>query len=124
MRKAKTLRLYSLDAVTPSRARAAGRGRLADESDRELVLDWFRDFAETVGLPAHQREAIRDEAAAFLEAGTVYCLGGPWRLPRHGVPHTRGIGARADSCGVRTAGFSWARLRERVRVLRLPRAQG
>ena len=72
VRKAKTLRLYSLDAVTPSPSRAAGRGRLADESDRELVLDWFRDFAETVGLPAHQREAIRDEAAAFLEAGTVY----------------------------------------------------
>ena len=53
VRKAKTLRLYSLDAVTPSRSRAAGRGRLADESDHELVLDalWNRGEGREMANP-------------------------------------------------------------------------
>ena len=87
------------------------------------MLDWFRDFAETVGLPAHQREAIRDEAAAFLETGTVYV----WEDRgdcRAMVSHTPAGLAPGRIRAVYAPPASWARLRERVRVLRLPRAQG
>ena len=38
VRKAKTLRLYSLDAVTPSPSRAAGRGRLEDRGDCRAMV--------------------------------------------------------------------------------------
>ena len=66
----------------------------------------------------------RPAPAAFLEAGTVYV----WEDRgdcRAMVSHTpAGLAPGRIPCGVRTAGFSWARLRERVRVLRLPRAQG
>lgn len=71
-RRAISLHLYSLEDVLDSARRPEGRGRRAVQSDRDLVLPWFTEFARDAGLSAQQIAGAEQSAARLLAAGAVF----------------------------------------------------
>ncbi len=63
------MRIYQLTQVKPA-TRAAGHLRLAQESDRPLLLNWFTEFAASISnLPFPPPERV---VTAELSAKTIY----------------------------------------------------
>ncbi len=46
------LRLYRLGTLVPPRPHPEGRGRVADERDREQLVCWYHEFTAAIGKPA------------------------------------------------------------------------
>ncbi len=58
-------RLYQLGAPVPMATRPAGRPRLAEASDRNLLVDWFEAFQEEVGVTAAEPATQVEDRLSF-----------------------------------------------------------
>jgi len=94
---AMAMRIYKLEAVQPVSG-VRGKARPADQSDRDLLLDWYagfhRDATNTEPNPGHVRHVVRTylEADPALRGMMIWEAGGkPVSMAGYSGPTPHGI---------------------------------
>jgi GNAT superfamily N-acetyltransferase len=79
-------RLFRLGELTPRDPAPPGAARIADETDRELLIRWFTDFRRVIGVPEQDPSTLVDRRIAAGNLLLWEVDGKPVSLAGHTAP--------------------------------------